>query len=234
MFRCIINSSDPKIIGVWNGVYQLEIDEAEIEKGENFSLVDALFLAAVKRDITEYNSKVMDIDMPMLKGHLLRRAKITDIMGFSPFFFGCRYVVSNRFLDCLKRSGASLDEYRAFPLTLKGVDELFYLFWAPMLPAEEINFKESVIYSTAFKPTTHKKYHDVQSYADYCDLREEITMLDFEKVSIPRRYEDWKVLNLQISADLFLSPDVVALMLEEKLTSFRVCGSEVASLSFYD
>ena len=39
MFIQISNSSEPKIIGVKNGVYQVEFSEKEIEKSEDFKLL---------------------------------------------------------------------------------------------------------------------------------------------------------------------------------------------------
>src|SRR5690606_29131003 len=98
IFKQIRNSCEPKVIGVNNGVYQVEIDEKHLKKNDNYDEIRRLMYQTDLGFFIENRQRVFDLQIDQLKGKLLKKAKLTDIIGFSPHFFGFEYIVSQKFV----------------------------------------------------------------------------------------------------------------------------------------
>ena len=187
-YRQATTSSEPKIIGVNNGVYQLELNEKKLEKHKGFDLINHLFLESRKRDIEAFNNSVKNLNLDIIfEFKKLKNAKITDVIGFSPFFFSCSYIISQRFVECLNQVEVKQSEFKLFPVSIKNIEEIFYLLFIPMIPHEQINFVNSITYLGRPGLYTGVDYIDVKSIEDYMS---QSVLLKFEKVSLSTKFSN--------------------------------------------
>ena len=88
--------SEPEIIGVKNGIYQVEINKDEILKQQQFKE----FITFFKGNATEVyhnQDRISNFIIPPIKGKMLKKAKVTDIMGYTQkiSFIDYLYIVLN-------------------------------------------------------------------------------------------------------------------------------------------
>lgn len=223
MFKQVSNSSETTVIGVRNGIYQIEIDENELKKKKDYPLIEEFFLKAQLSDSSGYNHKVANLKLSTLKGHLLKGAKITDLMGFTPYFFGCPFVVSNEFVNCLLDCRVASTEYRLFNLKLKGVQQDFYLIWLPMIGLKEVNFLQSKIYRSKDMLNPNKEYVEIGSVEDFEDYRaKKRDLTSFEKISLPPTYSSRDIIFVQGIGNLFFSSRLIKTILSHDISGFTI------------
>lgn len=230
MFKRITNSSEPKIIGVNNGVYQVEIDEEDIKiKSLVNDELDKLITQVNFNDYLENREKIFELDI-RLKGELLKKAKITDIMGYTPYFFGFHYLVSQKFVDCLIEKKVSKDEYHLIPVDIKNLDIEYYFLYVPWINTSEIIFEESLIYNTFDAMSENKKYFDVRNHDAYIELQEKEPLNSFDKVVLDKKYMTNNIISIQGISELFFSDNLINCLENKKTSSFEV--KEKVMLSF--
>ncbi len=223
---------EPSVIGVRNGVFQLEIDEKHLKKNKNYKNLDSLLFETDGSNFEERQNNYFDLDrISFLKGKMLKRAKFTDLMVFSPYIFGMNYIISQKFLDCIIDINVPLDEYRTFKIEIEKAECNYYLLFVPMIPAKEIIFFNSLLFPESERILTKKKYYEVENYSDYLDLIEKKPLASFEKICLNKRYQSLHIIYSQGSADLFFSISLIQKLKAEKISGL-VANGGLVELSF--
>ncbi|PQJ76519.1 hypothetical protein [Polaribacter glomeratus] len=234
MFKRITNSSEPNVIGVNNGVYQLEFKGKELKKNINYKEIEeTLLIGNIDKFLKDQNG-ISNLEIKHLKGKLLKKAKLTDIMVFSPFFFGYEYIVSQKFVDCLEEEKVNKNEYHLRKIEIIDVKDNYYLLFVPMIPNTEIVFSESLIYPTFDALSSEKKYFDIKNYEDYIELQEKEPFNSFDKVVLNPKYQERSIIYLQGVTELFLRDSLVEKMLTNDVSSLEVKQKTLLSFSNKD
>ena len=224
MFKRVTNSSDPKVIGVNNGIYQVELDEKELGKYK-----DLLTQVNIK-SFLEHRDKIFDLDI-ILEGKLLPKAKVTGIMGYTPHLFGFQYLISQTVVECLKEENVSKEQYHLLEIDIKGLDEDYYLLYVPWISNSEIIFSESLIYATFDANSHNKKYFDIKDYNDYIELQDKEPFNSFDKVVLSQQYQRRSIISIQGITELFFSDSLVEKILKKDVSSFEVKQKTLLSFS---
>jgi hypothetical protein len=198
------NSAEPKTIGVRDGLHQVEITRSSIE--------DLEFLT--KNGINLKNKR-----NPIIKGTLRKNAIITDIMLFSHWIQDIKYIVSEKFVECLKVFEES-KKYHLFKIEIEEVNENFYLLQVPMIKSVEINFLESDLYRMRDSLKLTRDRIHVKNYEEYIKLINE-GMYNFNKICIPVKYSNRCILNVQGILNLQMNNDLVGAFKVAKLKSLN-------------
>lgn len=222
MYKQISNSAEPKVIGVNNGVYQVEFSEKEIKKQKNWSIVESMFLLPKIEDLDIHNKKISKIRINNLTGILIKNAKATDLMGFSPYFFGCSYLVSRNFVNGLIAAEVNTDEYWLNEVVIKDTQNQFYLMYVPMIPDSEIKFNGSLLFPEREYLQRERSYFKVQSFKDYQALIDKGIMFSFEKIMLPVKYKTRNIISIQGASNLFFSKKLLEKMKLRNLSSFII------------
>ncbi len=210
----ITNSGEPKIIGVTNGIYQMEINFEKIKP------VYSLIMDTNMDDFLESQSEINSLSFDGVNAQLTKKAKITDIMVFSPFVFGAEYVVTSKFLSCLEKVGVSKNEYQAKKMSISGLGDDFYLLFVPVIPTTDICFSKSLIYDDDDDaPFGSKSNLNIKTYAKYLEVEQENPFISFEKISIDAKFSDSDILFFQASNDLFFSERLYDKLRQENVSS---------------
>lgn len=217
----ITHSAEPSVIGVKNGVSQLDIDV------ESLNLVSPFVIDSTVANFLINQYSIPKLNLGGIKGQLLKKAKITDIMVFSPFMFGFEYIVSEKFVSCLIEANVSQDDYTLFPIELKDVNQRFYLFFVPMIPVSEVDFSKSLLYPNIQILDDDKTYLNVNSYEEYCKLNETNPLNSFEKMTLPGKYKKKEVLSVQGASRIFLSESLIDLLKSNEISNLIVPERQV-------
>lgn len=223
----ITNSAEPKIIGTRNGVYQVEFTDKELEKHPNFKELDRIFISPSKKEIGEFNREVLNLKIDSIKGELIIRAKITDFMGFCPYFFGCNYLISEKVFEVLNEIQIDKSEINFLPVELRNDSSKYFILFVPMIPHEEIIFTESILYPSRQQILEKKDYFEINSFEEYKENIKKSVFMNFEKIVLPKKYETRKIINTQAVGNLFFSEKLVESCFNSNLTSFQVSNMKI-------
>ncbi len=222
MFKQIGISSEPKVIGVTNGLYQVKIDEKNLKNNPNYTQIERFFNEIDVWEFLRVQEQIFQLKIKCLTGKLLKKAKPTDIMGFSPFIFGFKYIVSQNFVDCLINEMVESNEFHLFKIDVKGLDLDYYLFFVPMIPSSEIDFSKSLLFPEKDLLTGNRRYFDVANHGQYRELLKSNAFIRWEKIVISKKYQNNGIINLQGTSELFFSNSLVEKLLSQSLTNLVV------------
>lgn len=226
-FKLITNSSEPKIIGTRNGVYQVGFTNEELEKHSDFGALDRIFISPGKRKIVEFNKEVLNLKIEPIQGELIKGAKITDFMGFCPYFFGCNYLISQKVFEVFKDFQIDKSQINLLPVELGNDNSKYFILFVPMIPHEEIIFKESILYPSGQQVLENKDYFEISSFKEYKENIEKSVFMNFEKVVLPKAYLTKKIISVQGVSGLFFTDKLVESCMNKNLTSFQVSNRKI-------
>lgn len=160
-------SSDPKVIGVNNGITQVEIKENLYPDKIMYLNIQDFFSGV------DYWQKGKTIpDFPIhIHAQVLTRAKLTDFLQFSPYLITCPFLMSQRVLNVFNQF--KVQNYFTYPVTIYSKDytvlsKSYYLFCCPYLDYSVFDFEQSSFYTGSHlrgkKPLYFK---NVSDYVDY-------------------------------------------------------------------
>lgn len=227
MFIEITHSVEPSIVGINNGVAQIELDN------DSLSILRPIVIDSTVGDFLKNQYSLPNLNIGGLKGVLLNNAKLTDVMMFSPFMFGFQYIVSQKFVNCLKEANVPEEDYTLFPLEINEIDEKYFLFFVPMIPMETFNFSNSLIYPTSQKLDKEKTYFDVNTNEEFVNVIKVTPLFSFEKVSLPTKYNNKKIISLQGSTRMFISKDLIDVLSKNNVSNIVIPQNQTA-LTFDD
>lgn len=220
MFYQIDTSSEQKIIGVNNGIYQVELDENSLMINPNYKEIKELLFNHDINKFLDNRDRVFNLKIENLKGKLLANAKITDIMGFSPFIMGFKYIVSKNFVDCLMEVTVNSNEYNLIPIKIDGIE--YYLLFIPMIPSSEIVFSESSVYPESEFMSDEKNYFYLKNYNDYLELIKNKPFNRWDKVQLKKQYKDYDIFNIQALSQMFFSEKLTEKLLSKGTTGLII------------
>jgi hypothetical protein len=220
MFKQIDTFAEPKIIGVNNGVYQIEIDEKSLKKNNNYAQIKKLIDTKNVFEFLKMQDHILKTKINYLRGNLLNNAKITDIMGFSPFIFGCKYIVSQNFVDCLIEELVDPQEFHLFKMNIRGLDLDYYLFFTPMIPDTNIIFSKSLIYPEKDLLSQTRNYFEINNYQEYQEINKKSLFNRWEKITLDKKFENNSIINIQSSSNLFFTDSLIERFKSKGITNF--------------
>lgn len=150
---------EPQIIGVKNGVYQVELDKRSYDK-KTFAKIESLF---INNEFT-VNQMYPDLDFSF-NFKKLKSAKKTTFMSFSPYLNHCHFLVHKNILDLLLKF--NIQKYKTFKSVIydsptENLDNNYELFNLVLNNWNLIDFDNTVFTSGGFgnNPKIEHKFSD--------------------------------------------------------------------------
>jgi len=222
-------TAEPSVIGVKNGVYQLDIDESRMENNNNSYLTFKNFFNYNNKGFWENQDAIELLDPPLIRGNLLKNAKVTDIMGYTPEYTFLTYVFSEKYFDIVKSFNTV--NFKEFEIKLSNIDSKFYLIYFKKVTLQEIFFDKSLIY-TGRKILKNEKYHSISNFDEYSQFIQANPINSFEKIAIPEKYYGKDIIPVQTAGGDFYSERLVDFLLDCKITGLQVAYNNSIQLEF--
>lgn len=227
MYKQVSTSSEQKIIGVTNGVYQVEIDENSLELNENVIEINSVLNQTNVFDFLDKQNRVSQLKIESLKGCLLKKAKVTDVMGYSPYYFGFSFIVSEKFIDFLKEEKVNKDEYHFFEITIDNLNDKYFFFFVPMIPTSEVVFQKSKLFLEKDFLEKDKKALKLDSFGEYQDFTMQNPFVYFEEICLDKKYKNKDIISVQAVNELFFSQRLIENLNEENISNLILPNRQV-------
>src|SRR5687768_5975392 len=131
--------SDPKVIGVRNGIMQVELDESKYLDKEAYKRIRTYFFGLNWWE----KERFPPFDF-LFHAQILRGAKLTDFLSFGPSFIGCPFLIHNKVAKVF--SQFNMQEHRLFPAILyekeRVVSSDYQLFYTRLLEIDIVDFEK--------------------------------------------------------------------------------------------
>jgi hypothetical protein len=146
MYYTIELDWDPKVIGVKNGIYQVEL-EKKLYDPESYKLLNSFF----HKEFTA-KQEYPDFDF-IFHFKELKSAKKTSLMGYSPNLNHCQFLLSIDALQIMKRF--NIQHFKVYPAIiydsqLQNTDNSYRMFYSVLQDWNVIDFKKTVFTSGGY------------------------------------------------------------------------------------
>ena len=221
-------SAEPKVIGVNNGIYQIEIDRNKILSDERFDQFMGFFNYKNK-DFWKSQRQAMDFKIPVIEAKLLKKAKVTDMMGYTSRIKFLYKVYSSKYLEILK--AFNIGNYACFEVKIENVKEKYYFIYFETILLEDIDFNESSVI-TGHRQHNDIKYHSVKNKAEYIDFNYNNPLGKFEIIAISKDYLGKDIICVQATSLPFYSERLVDFLLDCGITGLQIGYENSTQLKF--
>lgn len=215
--------SDPKIIGVKDGVAQVEIDESGFVNKELYQSLVAFFNAFTywqKEDFAPPENFVIECARP-LKG-----AVLTDFLTYKPHLMACPFMISERIKQLFEIY--NLQEHYYFQVKLYYNDELirnqYYLMYCPYLDYRIVDFSKSSFYTGS--ELLGKKKITFNNKNEYLEFLKINPLLQQEQIILTEEFDKNLDLFLPRIGGKLVSERLKQRIIEEGFTGIKILGDK--------
>ncbi len=218
------NSADPKIVGVKDGLYQIEVDFQDLSNSCNQDTLD------ISNYDVQHNHQYQSIELDNIEisGALKKRAILTDVMVFTPYMKSFNYIVSSKFVDILLDANVPSHEFRLVNIEIRNSIDQYYLFHCSQISLNDVIFQDSKIYSIRDSIKSVKPYLSIPSVEDYLNSDE---ILQFDEVVLPASYQSFSMISIPGISNIFFSEKLAKMIEERNITNFVRAKQVKLSLS---
>jgi len=225
----IYRTAEPKIVGVATGASQVELIVNESQPDYLNYLNFEKHFDFNNKEFWEKQYNVQSLNPPIFNGVLRKKATVTDLMKYGQMFSYLSFIYSQKFIDIL--ASFNVANYKAFPVAIKDVTELYYLLFLEGITCQEIIFDKSLVY-TGHKVLNNLKYYEISTNDEFIDLLEKEPLATFEKIAISKEHYLTDVINIQGAGAYFYSEKLIDFLLDCGITGMEISYKNSMQLEF--
>lgn len=219
---------DVEVTGVKDGINQIEIDKKSmLEKKDFDEFLD--FFSTKNIDFWYSQNKIQFLQIPLIRAKLLKNAKITDIMGYTPNVSFLNYLYSEKYINIIK--AFITGNYATFEVSIENVLERYFMLFFDTICLEEINYEKSTVV-TGYKISNNIKYHEVNNVLEYIEFRQKNVLGRFEKLAISKEHYGKDIISTQATSGNFYSERLIDFLLDCGITGLHVKYNNSVELVF--
>jgi len=219
---------DVEVTGVKNGLYQIDINKSQLQKNGIFKELFTIFNAQ-NVDFWHHQEKIQNIDIPPIDAKLLKKANVTDIMGYTQNIAFLYLVYSEKFINIIKTF--DIGRYYTFEVLIENITNKYYLLFMETIPLEEIDYQESIIYKGLI-PKSESDYFTFDDFTKYKEFAELYPIHGFKKIAISKEYSKKDIIKIQASSRVFYSERLIDFLLDCGITGLQVAYNNSIQLEF--
>ncbi|MBS7788312.1 hypothetical protein KIH23_13470 [Flavobacterium sp. CYK-55] len=217
---------DVEVTGVQDGLYQIEIDKLKMQNNID-SQKFLSFFNYKNSNIWNEQDKIYKFAIPSITAKLLKKATITDVMGYTPSISFLNLAFSKKFIDIIKTF--NIGQHNVFEIIIEKIPVKYYLMFIETIRLDEIKYEKSKVV-TGFRILTH---HNIKSIEEYRDFNEKNPVHRFEKISISEKHFGKDIIKIQGAGEPFYSEKLIDFLLDCKITGMKVAYNNSTELDFY-
>ena len=150
MYKRVWIETDPRIMGVRNGVYQVELKENKsfVSKEEK-DYYESYFASDINAFLLEGFKKINEKRITCITYFPLKGARETDFIVGVPHERGIDFLVTEKCLDVLE--SFKLPTYNKFKVNIEGFSSNYFAVGFPMVPNHFVDYSNSIFVDLATK-----------------------------------------------------------------------------------
>lgn len=168
-------SSEPKIIGVRNGVNQGKIKWKQFKSKSSEKKIIHFFLDKLGESL----DKIEPIDFEIEYVEAYKTAKMTDFFIFTPALYGVNFLVSNKVVELLKRFHLPIHTYIPAQIYHKDILYQYYGLYIPQYYTKKALVIEKCVFNKG--NNVKKEFITFKKLEDYLNYKE--NYLSAEKIT---------------------------------------------------
>lgn len=196
MHKQITVSSEPKIIGVNNGVYQIELNKISLlnEKGNYYEFYK--FFNSFSYWLNQDNIPVFDL-LP-LEAKKVKKAIMTDLLKYSPTIMAFKWLISERFYKILK--DFNIGEHSLYEVKIEHSEEKFFFLKLKTITKDKFIFNKNIL--TVYKNGIDEEitFQDFDEYLKFMDVN---PLFQFRHIALNKDLESLDIIYTQSAGNYF-------------------------------
>lgn len=176
-YHLLRRDSDPKVLGVNNGIKQAEIKRSGFLNPDKF---DVLKDALGTNNYWLIKDSIHELEFELECVELLPKAKLTSFLQFGPALINCPFLIAENIANIFSRH--RMCEYGLFPATVvtNADKHTYFLPHYPRQPDSIIDFTRST-FATGI-PGINRNYHTFASEDEKNVFQKHNVLLDAEEI----------------------------------------------------
>lgn len=215
-------SAEPDIIGVNNGIFQVEIDDNLMKNDPIYTELLSKLHITNKINYEDSYKYIQEIENFTFYAKKLRKAKLTDIIGYSPFLYLFKNAYSKEFIKII--SDFNIGDYKDFELIIKNEKEKYFLRSFKRIRNTEIDFSETYFDRRPWYTDLFKLNNPEEVSKDYS--------AHVKILTLPKKYSDLDIISTQINHELFFSSRLVDCLMMNNITGLNIRDKNKVKLTF--
>jgi hypothetical protein len=219
---------DVEVTGVSNGLYQIDIHKNLLKKNNVYE--DFLnFFDTKNITFWERQDEIKNFNIPTIRAKLLKKATLTDIMGYTqsiPFLYNA---FSEKYINIIKTF--IIGNHTTFEVEIENVPEKYFLLFIETITSDEINYDRSSVI-TGYKATNNVKYYSINNRQEFKEFLHKNPLGRFEKISISKEYFGKDIICIQSAVKPFYSEKLIDFLLDCGITGLEVNYKNSIQLEF--
>lgn len=218
---------DVEATGVKDGLYQIDINLSQLEKDERFNRFFKIF-SPKSTDFWYNQDKIQDVKIPVINARLLKKANITDVMGYTQNISFLNLVYSEKYINILKKF--NIGNYVAFEVGIENIIGKYYLLFVETILSKDIVFEHSIVY-TGHQVLNNIEYFTFSNYDEYWEFLQKNPLARFTKISISKKYLERDIIKIQGPLP-FYSERLIDFLLDCGITGLHISYNNSIQLEF--
>lgn len=206
---------EPEIIGVNNGITQVELDPLDVTTN---NLTDF--------SVNYWKTQKFDPDFPIKPiAKMLKKAKFTDFIRFSPFVMDFHFMISDRLEKIFTKM--NMQPYNLYPVKLCAsngdlvVDRNYSLFQCKFLDFGVVDFEKSLFIRTVVtRPGDPHKWNEVSINSEE-EYKKAPVLTEIGKLVLNENFDSTLDFVYLRAGDMYVSKK-----LKEKIEALNITGCE--------
>lgn len=218
---------DVEVTGVKDGLYQIDINLSQLEKDERFNRFFKIF-SSKSTDFWYNQDKIQDVKIPVINAKLLKKANITDVMGYIQNISFLNLVYSEKYINILKTF--NVGNYVVFQVSIENIIGKYYFLFVETILSKDIIFEHSIVY-TGHQVLNNIEYFTFSNYDEYWEFLQKNPLARFAKISISKKYSERDIIKIQGPLP-FYSERLIDFLLDCGITGLQVNYNNSIQLEF--
>jgi len=207
-------SHESDIIGVSNGLYQAEWNKKSFITIDEFNSTNNYF----SRDNILYlsrNEKLSQVNIPIKHLSLLKKAKLTDIIGYAPNLWEADALISSRFKKLIEKFNIQPSKFFRTELIRDNakLGEDYYFLYIPALEHSDVIFNKSQM----FDGVNNVTYFDLKNQENYSYYKSK-GVHGFSKICLKKEFEKLDLIHPKVTMQLYVSEGLKTEMEKNSIT----------------
>ncbi|WP_333694374.1 hypothetical protein [Flavobacterium sp.] len=214
MHKKITVSSEPKIIGVKNGIMQVELDRKNLLNQDGSHNKFYKYFGSFPYWANQNNK--IDFNISVINAKPLKKAKMTDLLAYGPYIMAFKWLISEKFYNILQ--DFNIGEHTLYEVNIENCEEKYFFLKLKTILRDEFVFNRNVL--TVLEKNSFVDYTFLNKI-EYDDFILNNPLSEYKHIALKQELEKYDIIYTQGAGDYF-SERLIKTFNENGLTGLSI------------